>query len=153
MKHKKITHIGIIALLFFSFGLIACDSGPEKINYGSDNCAECNMGIMDRNYGSELITGKGKVYKFDSIECLASFIIKKEAKSVKSIWVANFRNPDEFIEAEKAIYIKNDKIHSPMGLNVLALNSQKDKSDIINAYGGEVLEWKDILSLVEKKGN
>ncbi len=35
------------------------------------------MLITDNKYGAELITTKGKIYKFDSMECLVEFSLVK----------------------------------------------------------------------------
>ena len=49
----------------------ACSKGHQPINYGEDECEFCKMMVMDKRYGAELVTDKGKIYFFDSIECLA----------------------------------------------------------------------------------
>ena len=45
----------------------------EEINYGVDACAYCKMNIVDPKFGAELITKKGRVYKFDAIECMVNY--------------------------------------------------------------------------------
>ncbi|GBD91444.1 nosL [bacterium BMS3Abin04] len=148
LNNLKIFLILVTIVLFQS-----CQNTPEKIDYGKDICAECNMGIVERGYGAELISSKGKVYKFDSIECLANYYLKNKSKEVGSLWVTDFASNKKFIPAVNAIYIKNDKIHSPMGLNVLAVETIKEKDSIIDNYGGKVLNWKDILKLVTADGS
>jgi hypothetical protein len=54
--------------------LPGCDSGPQPINFGKDSCAECNMTIVDKRFGAEFVTGKGKVFKFDDVNCMVEFI-------------------------------------------------------------------------------
>ena len=45
--------LGIISLgLFFS----CSPKGPEKINFGKDQCELCKMGIEDPKFATELIT-------------------------------------------------------------------------------------------------
>ena len=53
---------------FISMALLllnGCSKGPKPIDYGNDGCHFCKMTIVDKIHGSELITEKGKVFKFD----------------------------------------------------------------------------------------
>jgi len=54
--------------------LTACSHEPDPIRYGKDACAHCKMTIMDKRFSAELITAKGKVFKFDAAECMAGFL-------------------------------------------------------------------------------
>ena len=68
MKNLKPAH-GILVLLlgvFFS----SCSTSPQPINYGNDACHYCQMTIVDQIYGAEVISDKGKIFKFDAAECL-----------------------------------------------------------------------------------
>ncbi len=67
----------IAIFLLLSLVTASCGSNPEPINYGHDECEFCRMQISDNRYGAELVTDKGKVYKFDSIECLIEFAMVK----------------------------------------------------------------------------
>jgi copper chaperone NosL len=130
----------ITGIVFFA----GCSNSPKPIVFGEDNCDNCKMTITDSKYGAELITSKGKIYKYDSIECLADVIKKNKfgKEDISSLWVVDFNNPGNFISAENAHYLKNDKFHSPMGLNVLAVESDADVSKIYNLHGGEILKWE-----------
>jgi len=146
----KLIYLISITVLFFI--LISCSNQPEPINYGEDECEFCKMMVMDKRYGSELVTDKGKIYKFDSIECLVGYIDNKKLskKNYSSVWVGNYSNPGNLIDAQKAFYIKNDEIRSPMGLNVLATENQEQFNSIIKEFGGKQLNWDDLLPLVRE---
>ena len=60
---KPVLFIAIITL-------VSCTVEEKPIIYGTDDCALCKMLIMDQRYGTEIVTTKGRVYKFDAIECL-----------------------------------------------------------------------------------
>lgn len=132
--------------------LISCGKQPEPISYGEDECEFCKMMVMDKRYGAELVTDKGKIYKFDSIECLVGYIENKhlDKSNYTSVWVGNYSNPENLIDATQAIYLKNDEIRSPMGLNVLALDSQEKFESIFKEYGGKQLSWNDLFPLVRE---
>ncbi len=142
----------IMVLVLMSMLFNACNSKPEPIVYGSDICAHCKMLIADAKYGAELITAKGKIYKFDSIECLADFYLKNNSDpKLTKLFVIDFRKPESLIEINKAVFLKNEKFHSPMGMNVLALGSREEANNIVNQYGGNILSWDEVLQTIKSK--
>jgi len=132
--------------------LISCSKQPEPISYGEDECEFCKMMVMDKRYGAELVTDKGKIYKFDSIECLVGYIENKnlDKSNYTSVWVGNYGSPGNLIDATQAIYLKNDEIRSPMGLNVLAVGNQVQFNSIFKEYGGKQFDWEDLFPLVRE---
>jgi len=139
------------ALLFLSFTSCETKIEPVPINYGQDECEYCRMKITDPRYGSELILKTGKVYKFDSVECLAAYYLKnKDKMNIHSLWVPNFLTK-KFIKAETAVYLHSKNLPSPMGLNLSAFSSMEELEKIRKKYGGEVLNWKQVLDLVQKE--
>jgi copper chaperone NosL len=93
-KYKKFTFLILLLGLF-----VACEPKQEPINYGVDECELCRMRIMEDKYGAELVTEKGKVYKFDSIECLIKYSLNKNLIGVNDqlVLVSDFSNPGELI--------------------------------------------------------
>ena len=69
-----------LKVLVILFILASCSIEKSEIRYGEEVCDHCHMVIIDSRYGSELLTDKGKAYKFDAIECLIRF--KKENQSI-----------------------------------------------------------------------
>ena len=140
----------IITLFFMMVLFFACSKDPKPISYGEDECEFCKMIVMDKRYGAEMVTSKGKIYFFDSIECLVSNIdnLKMSKSDYASIWVGNYSNPGNIIDASKAIYLKNDELRSPMGLNVLAVETKEQYDSIFNQYGGKQLTFDDLFELI-----
>lgn len=147
----KTINLFLIALLPF-FILFGCAQKPEPIKYGSDECEMCRMSIMDPKYGAELVTDKGKVYKFDSIECLLNYSLKNNmiGNENNSLLVTDFSKPEKFIDVKKSFYIHNNNVRSPMGLNVSAFGSVVDKKSFVDENGGEELTWLDVIELVKQ---
>ncbi|WP_457622738.1 nitrous oxide reductase accessory protein NosL [Persephonella sp.] len=153
MNFVKGGSLTLFYLLFLLLVATSCEKikAPVPINYGVDKCEYCQMKIMDDRYGSELITSTGKVYKFDSIECLASFYIKnKDKMKVHSLWVTDFQKKN-LIPAQKAVYLHSKELPSPMGMNLSAFSSESELKIVKDKYGGKVLNWEDVLKLVEEK--
>jgi len=139
--------------LLLLFALANCKSDPEPINYGHDECEFCRMQISDNRYGTELVTDKGKVYKFDSIECLIEFAIVKNliGDENQKFLVTDFATPESFIDAANAFYVQNDNFRSPMGLNVAAFESEVSRQKFVAESGGSLLNWVDIIELVKQR--
>lgn len=140
------------ALLLLSF-LLACNPSPEAIRYGEATCARCKMMIMDQEFGTELVTTKGKIYTFDSIECLASFYIENTVpqNDVHSMWITPFNNPGNLVEVNKAVFLHSAGLPSPMGKNLSGYANRADAVAMQTRHGGDVLAWEDIFSLVSNK--
>lgn len=104
------------------------------------------MAIADKRFAAEVITKKGRVYKFDSVECMVAYYNENE-EYIKKAYVANFSNPEEFIEAEKAIYVRSQEIRSPMGMNLSAYKDMERAKSV----KGEILDWKGLRELIKKE--
>ncbi|HEY3387683.1 MAG TPA: hypothetical protein VGK46_14315, partial [Saprospiraceae bacterium] len=64
----------MISIMLSAAMIIACSQDPEPLRYGKDTCYTCKMTLMDKKFGAELVTAKGKVYKFDDVNCMVNFI-------------------------------------------------------------------------------
>jgi copper chaperone NosL len=138
-----------ITILFAALLLASCSPKPEPIDYGNDICDFCKMNITDNKYAAELVTSKGKVYKFDSIECLFQFkdLEFKSDDEIHSELVNDFSNPGELIDLKKAFFLKSDVFRSPMGMNVLSVSSEEKLNEIKSQHGGEVLTYSEVRKL------
>jgi len=150
MNNNKFSLIFFIYLLFL---LSSCGTKPEQINYGHDECEFCRMQITDNRYGSELVTDKGKVYKFDSIECMVEFAMVKNliGDANQNLLVTDFSQPESFIDVTSAYYVMNDNFRSPMGLNVSAFNGPESGQKFVDENGGQILNWVDVIELVKQR--
>lgn len=108
------------------FAASGCTTEPQAINYGKDVCEHCKMVATDEKYGAEMITKKGKVYKFDSAECLMDFIAENQKVDTTEahLLVINFAKPATFIEARTAFYLKDKGYQSPMGGNIAPFETE-----------------------------
>lgn len=101
--------------------LAACaQTGPQEIAVGKDQCDNCKMTISEPKYATQLITEKGRAYKFDDISCLKDYESSNvETTANAKTYVADFPSGN-FIESGTATYIKGGAIKSPMGGNTQA---------------------------------
>ncbi|MFI5145030.1 MAG: nitrous oxide reductase accessory protein NosL [Ignavibacteria bacterium] len=133
----------MVALIFTS-----CSTDPEPLIYGKDQCDHCRMTIMDNKFGSEIITKKGKVYKFDAVECMIRFV--KEGKlsegEVSRYLVTDASKPAQFIDAKNAVYLISENFPSPMGADLSAYWNRADAENFRKQYSGEIKDWDGVLT-------
>lgn len=144
----------IIIFTILSLALLnSCSYQPEPIDYGKDICSHCSMAIVEKPFGTELITKQGKIEKFDSIECLAAYILKDTIgkDKIHSMWVTDYHNNQEFIGAEKAVYLHTKNIRSPMGMFLSAFKSDKAAKETLGNNDGDVLTWDEVKELVYRE--
>jgi len=149
MRHISLLLIFLLTLIY------SCETKPtpEPIEYGKDACAFCRMIIADAGFSAELKTKKGKVYKFDSIECMAGFILSGNVKKedILAMWVSDFAQKGKFISVDKAKFLISDKIKSPMGLNISAYENDEALQEAYRNFGGRILTWGEVLEYVKRK--
>lgn len=144
-------NIFVALLLLFLFIFVnGCSRGPVQIHYGEDVCDWCGMTIVDPRYASEIITATGKAYKFDSIECMASFYLSKNisSKGKAQLYVSDFANPKMFIPAERAIFVKSPCLKSPMAANIAAFKNLKEASVLRSTCPEKTMDWSGVLVFV-----
>lgn len=139
-KMKQFIFLGIISLL-----LSSCNVSPQPVNYGSDACHYCDMTIVDRQHASQLVTSKGKAYKYDAIECLVH-ALQDEFKETEMAHylVADFRQPGELIDATKASFLVSKKLQSPMGANLSAFLNKDAGKKAQEEFTGDMYSWEEI---------
>lgn len=149
-RKSKRNPAGLAAFVPLLF-LAGCETHPQPIDYGKDECAECNMTLVDRNYGNEYITGKGKVIKFDDVNCMIEFIRRESDKSDTKgkLRVIDFNAPNRFLEAEKAVYLHHKKLRSPMRGDVAAFPNRSEAEPVMTKLGegGKILTWEEVQKL------
>lgn len=127
--------------------LLACTTGPQPIRYGEDACNYCKMTIVDQQHSAEAVTNKGKVYKFDAIECLVQYIIPLDESTFDHILVANADEPGMLIDAREASYLVSPNLPSPMGAFLNAFDDPNRSAAVQREQTGTLYSW---LSLKEQ---
>jgi copper chaperone NosL len=121
----------------------SCNTGPKAINYGTDGCDFCKMTISDNRFGGELLTQKGKAYKFDDLHCLSAFL-KSSAVApadIAEIYLVDFSRPGTLISSGESYFLKSEDLRSPMGANIAAFKEKDSMTKFILQYPGEGISW------------
>ena len=127
----------------------SCKVEPEPIAYGSDVCHFCRMTIVDRQHGAELVTDKGKVFKFDAVECMLNHMNDVNTQPFSIFLVNGYTRPGELIEASGATYLISEGIPSPMGAFLTAFEDTTEAREAQLLYGGQLYAWREIKNHFE----
>jgi copper chaperone NosL len=111
------------------------------------------MTIVDNKFASEIITNKGRAYKFDAAECMIKYIKEGKIKEedIKGRFVTDASKPGNFIDATKAAYLISENFPSPMGANLSAYGSTGDAEKFQKNYSGDVKTWDEVLMKLRVK--
>ncbi len=143
------------ALLVACVAIIAaCRAGARAIVAGEDSCRYCRMTIDDPRFGALVETARGRTETFDAIECLTSFVVAQPASAApKAIWVADYATPSRWLDATRARYLYRSRVQSPMGRTLVAFGPEQSATDLVAQYGGRVVSWSELPSLVTVADN
>ena len=140
MKYRQIT------LLVLYLVLSACSSKPVPIEYGVDACHFCRMTIVDKVHAAEVVTKKGKVYKFDASECMIHFMDEFDTSTIKFYLSNNYTEPKILIDATQATFLISKNVPSPMGGFLSAFKNKEDAMKVKELKGGKLYSWEEVLN-------
>lgn len=137
---KRIVFFLVICILY------GCDKTPQPINYGEDMCHFCQMTIVTKTHASQMVTDKGKQFKFDAIECMVRFLADKQDLIEKSnLLITNYKNPGVMVDAKTSGYVICEDITSPMGANLTGFASLEQAKSKIKNPNAEYFDWDGIF--------
>jgi copper chaperone NosL len=104
------------------------------------------MTIADPRFAAELVTATGKVYVFDDVGCLTSFVHEGGVPSaqVQGLWVYDYLQPDSLLDARQAVYLRVDTLPTPMASHLAALRAGPAADSLRARLGGTLLAWTQL---------
>lgn len=154
-RSRNTAPAALAAALLMSVVLAGCGSPqPATVVVGQDLCEHCQMLITDARFVTQVVTTKGKAYKFDSIECMVDFLATDAlaADEIHSAWVTDYNEPGKWIKAEEARYLQSVNIRSPMGANLAAFSSLQDLEDAKVSANGLERRYEDLPGVLRDGG-
>jgi copper chaperone NosL len=135
-----------IAALFLIF-ISSCTTQPEPFKIGKDACDDCKMTIMDAKFGGEIITKKGRTYKFDDAHCVGNFIKSGtvKQKDIAQTVFANHQKENTFLDAKAAQFVVSEQLKSPMNSNAAAFKDKAVAEQKAKETNGTVKNWDKLI--------
>lgn len=150
MRRRQKTRPAALAIpaLLGMLLISSCQAQPEPFRYGVDNCHFCKMGITDPKYGCEVVTKKGKVYKFDDLVCLVRF---QESGAVPENEIAHkvvihFEKENSFLPVAGAAFWYSPNLRSPMGSHIAAFPGREAAEKSRPGGEGKLLTWPEVIN-------
>ncbi len=142
---KNFIFLGLIT------ALVSCNVSPQNIEYGTDACHYCNMTIVDRQHASQIVTAKGKAYKYDAIECMVHSLQDEFNETEIALYLTtDYNQPAKLMDATTATYLVSEQISSPMGANLSAFENEKNAQKAQEKFTGELYSWEEIQNYLKK---
>lgn len=140
-------------LINFSLSIVcfliiySCAVKPEPIKYGKDNCAYCKMTISDSHFGTELITKKGKIYKFDEIGCMLAYAYEQEIDTtkIKTMYISDYCGQNILHDKNSMFFLMSDSLKSPMGGNIASFSNIDSLKNYSSKIFGKIIPWNEVL--------
>ncbi len=137
-----------LAILFFLLLNLSCKNDyevkPTEIFYGQEICERCKMIISEEVFSAQYILQGEKVKKFDDIGCMIHYLFKEETHrdKVLALFVKD-GNSKEWIDGEKAYYVRSKNIKTPMGYGLVAFRDKESAEKLVKTKEGAVFEGFD----------
>jgi copper chaperone NosL len=140
------TTLPLVLLGLFTLTLTSCSTDPQPIRIGQDNCDFCKMTISDNRFGAEIVTKKGKVFKFDDEHCIVRFLQtnKIPKQQIGAVYFANFSSPHQLLNVEQAIFLQSPSLKSPMNGNIAAFSNEDSLINLLPTFKGNKISWEDM---------
>ncbi len=135
-----------VAIVLFCVFLAGCHTGPGVITAGKDHCYFCKMTITDVKYTAEIVTTKGKVYKFDDMHCLLAFTGAKMIDEVliKDIYLSDFTGNHSLLKADESFLLQGGDIRGPMNGNIIAVSNKDSLEKLALHFNASETTWQKL---------
>ena len=135
----------VLVVLLSLFAMSCNDFKAEPIRLNSDNCDFCKMSIADGKYGAEVITQKGRIYKFDDIGCMLNYCKENANTKMGAYYVNDFAQDNTLIPAEKAHFLSGGNIQGPMHGGIIAFFKEKEAREFETKLNAKPMNWDVII--------
>jgi copper chaperone NosL len=125
---------------------MSCEVSPKPINYGSDGCHFCSMTVVDKQHAAQVVTQKGKVFKFDAVECMVNHLKDVDVATIELFLVNDYQAPGDLIDAKKATFLISKEIPSPMGEYLSGFQSKVEAENVEAENNGKLYSWNELLT-------
>lgn len=142
LNRKLSTTAPIMILLFFS----SCQTKPQPFELGKDMCDECRMTIMDPKFGAEIITKKGRIFRFDDAHCVVNYMKQGTVKKsdISQTVFVDYNDNKNFLDVETSFFVVSEQLKSPMNSNAASFATKEAAEQKAKQTGGIVKSWDQL---------
>jgi copper chaperone NosL len=153
-KSKQMTRStkATVATAAVALLLVSCNPTAEKITLGKDLCSECKMTIMDPKFGGEIVTKKGRIFKFDDTHCVANFLKRRGVAldNIHQTLFVHYQNA-AFVDVQSTEFVVSSQLKSPMGGNAAAFSTKGEAEKHAETIdGSKVTNWATLYNILIK---
>ena len=142
----NILKVSLLTTLISLF-LLSCTIEESPIEYGKDACHFCKMNIVDKQHAAEIVTKKGKAFKYDAIECMMADIKERNESDIALFLMTDYSSPGKLVDATSAYYIISENLPSPMGANLTGFANKETAERTLKEKGGTLYTWDELKKL------
>jgi copper chaperone NosL len=134
------------ALGMIVFMLSSCKTEPVSLRKGKDVCAFCKMTLEDLRFGGEIVTGTGKIYTFDDVQCVRSFFkdMKPEIQKNTICYLCDFCGDHSLCQADQCVLLHSPNLKCPMNGQIAAFRNEDSLNKTMKLFPGEKTRWKQL---------
>jgi copper chaperone NosL len=142
----RITKTLFVLCLLLACLFSSCSTDPQPIVFGTDACHYCKMTISDERFGAEVVSSKGKVYKFDDTQCLVQYLKENKINSgdLAGVFLVDFAGRGTLVNATTGILLESDSLHAPMGGRFAAFSHADSAQRYQQQLNGKMTTWYEI---------
>lgn len=139
-------HFPAAIIAGFIILLSGCSSKPQPLITGTDACSFCKMTISDKRFGAEVITKKGKIFKFDDIHCMLAFLKSDEVTrvGVGDIYFTDFSSPHTLTVLDKTFLLQGSTLKGPMNGDIISFANRDSLKSAAQLFEGTEKMWTDV---------
>lgn len=137
----------LVFALVVLFTILSCGTKePQPIKLNVDSCDFCKMTIANAQYATQLITDKGRVYKFDDLSCMIHYTKENSTLTHAKLFINDYLTHNKFIAVEQAFFLKGGSIHGPMGGKVVGFGSKADAQNYQSKLQAGAINWSTLYN-------
>lgn len=146
-KFSRKPKIAAALVLLLSLSFMSCgDFKVVPIKLNTDSCDFCKMSIADGKYAAEVITQKGRVYKFDDIMCMVNYTKENANTKIAAYYVNDFAQDNTLIPAETAFFLSGGDIQSPMHGGIIAFSKENEAIEFGTKLNAKPIAWNTVIT-------
>jgi nitrous oxide reductase accessory protein NosL len=133
----------------------AADLAPPVLRLGEQECEACRMLISDERYAVALVVAhRGDTVKlaFDDLNCAILHLADSPPAVPHRLYVHDHET-NAWIDARTAVFVRSDKLETPMAAQVAAASDQAGAERLLARYPGQILTFEQAAELFKRRSH